>query len=277
MEYNPGMDFAGCIPEYHFNDGSGALNSGVSWWWDQGVNPASRWLKIEMAIRWSPSSDGYINVWENGVSKVRFTGRNDWGSGGVRSETVGGYQRSSASTDYRYFSDIYLDYTLQRVILANNATLASATVREVQIPSAWSDSSITVSVNLASFTSGTAYLFVFDATGAANSTGFPITVDGGSPVVVPNAAFTASPTNGQSPLLVNFTDQSTDSPTAWSWIFGSNSTPATSTTQNPSTTYSAGGSKTVSLTVSNSAGTDPTPATTSIPVRYLKPTNFQAN
>ncbi|AKB32998.1 cell surface protein [Methanosarcina siciliae HI350] len=69
---------------------------------------------------------------------------------------------------------------------------------------------------------------------------------GGSGPVIPVAAFTASPTSGDAPLTVNFTDESTGSPTSWSWDFGDGDT---STEQSPSHTYSKAGNYTVNLTV----------------------------
>jgi PKD repeat protein len=68
----------------------------------------------------------------------------------------------------------------------------------------------------------------------------------------PTADFVGSPTSGQVPLTVQFTDLSTNA-TAWSWDFGDG---ATSTQQNPSHTYTYIGSYTVSLTVSNAYGSD---------------------
>jgi PKD repeat protein len=68
----------------------------------------------------------------------------------------------------------------------------------------------------------------------------------------PVANFSGTPTSGSAPLAVNFTDLSTNSPTAWSWTFGDG---GTSTVQNPSHTYAAG-TYTVSLTATNSAGSD---------------------
>jgi PKD repeat protein len=73
---------------------------------------------------------------------------------------------------------------------------------------------------------------------------------------VPIANFTANnafiPTGGS----VNFTDLSTNSPTTWSWSF-TGGTPATSTSQAPGAiTYSTAGRYLVSLTVSNSSGSD---------------------
>ncbi len=69
----------------------------------------------------------------------------------------------------------------------------------------------------------------------------------------PVAAFTGTPTSGCVPLTVNFTDQSTGSPTSWSWTFGDG---GTSTAQNPSHTYNSVGTYTVTLTATNSAGSD---------------------
>ena len=67
------------------------------------------------------------------------------------------------------------------------------------------------------------------------------------------ADFTGSPTSGDTPLTVNFTDQSTGDVTAWSWDFGDG---ATSSQQNPSHEYTAAGTYTVTLTASNSCDSD---------------------
>ncbi|MBU2500789.1 S8 family serine peptidase, partial [bacterium] len=55
-------------------------------------------------------------------------------------------------------------------------------------------------------------------------------VGGGGPVA-PVANFTGTPTSGDYPLVVAFTDQSSGAPTGWSWTFGDG---GTSTQQNPS-------------------------------------------
>jgi len=74
----------------------------------------------------------------------------------------------------------------------------------------------------------------------------------GSSTSVPSASFTASPSSGQAPLAVSFTDTSTGNPTSWSWNFGDNTS---SSSQNPSHTYTGAGTYTVTHTASNSAGT----------------------
>jgi len=71
--------------------------------------------------------------------------------------------------------------------------------------------------------------------------------------VSPVANFTGSPASGTAPLNVNFTDTSTGSPATWLWDFGDG---GASNLQNPSHEYNAAGTYTVSLTVSNSNGSD---------------------
>ncbi len=68
-----------------------------------------------------------------------------------------------------------------------------------------------------------------------------------------NADFTSTVTSGLAPLQVQFTDQSSGSPTSWLWNFGDGTT---SNTQNPNHLYSAAGIYNVSLTVSDQSGSD---------------------
>ena len=67
---------------------------------------------------------------------------------------------------------------------------------------------------------------------------------------VPVAGFGASATSGTSPLQVQFTDTSTNSPIAWSWDFGDGQN---STQQNPTHWYALG-TYSVNLTVTNGGG-----------------------
>jgi len=68
----------------------------------------------------------------------------------------------------------------------------------------------------------------------------------------PAAAFSATPTEGNAPLAVQFTDQSTGNVTAWAWDFGDGNTSAE---QNPGHTYESPGTYTVTLTANNAYGT----------------------
>jgi len=69
----------------------------------------------------------------------------------------------------------------------------------------------------------------------------------------PAAAFTASPVSDCSPIVVQFTDQSTGNPSQWKWDLGNG---VISFLQNPSTTYFNAGTYNVKLVVRNAAGVD---------------------
>ena len=83
----------------------------------------------------------------------------------------------------------------------------------------------------------------------------------------PDAAFTASATSIVKGNTVTFTDNSTESPTSWSWTF-EGGTPATSTSQNPTITYNTIGIYDVTLTVTNGTGSD-----TETKTNYITVTN----
>lgn len=71
----------------------------------------------------------------------------------------------------------------------------------------------------------------------------------------PVAAFSFSPESGDAPLTVQFTDESENSPTAWSWDFGDGEF---SEEQHPIHEFVRAGTYAVSLTATNSAGDDTT-------------------
>jgi PKD repeat protein len=77
----------------------------------------------------------------------------------------------------------------------------------------------------------------------------------------PVAHFAASPTSGQAPLTVHFTDDSTGVIDSWSWTFGDNQS---STAPSPAHQYSQGGTFPVALIVKNLGGSSS--ASTSIAV-----------
>jgi len=79
----------------------------------------------------------------------------------------------------------------------------------------------------------------------------------GSPV----PAFTFSPAAPQVGQAIQFSDGSSGAPTSWSWAFGDG---VTSTVQNPTHTYAASGSYTVTLTVANSTGSAATTRTVNV-------------
>jgi len=154
------------------------LNGGV--FWGHMINPiGGAWVKREILIKTSSTNGGAITITENnGAPSVTYAGMTDPYSGIARSAGPGGFARACGSVNNRrYFADLYMDTTPQRVVLANNVVYAAATITELQIPTSWSDTSIGVTVNLGTFSTGqTAYLFVFDSTGTPSASGFPVTV-----------------------------------------------------------------------------------------------------
>jgi PKD repeat protein len=69
----------------------------------------------------------------------------------------------------------------------------------------------------------------------------------------PSAEFIGTPTSGVTPLVVQFTDQSTGSPTTWAWDFNADGL-VDSSARDPQWTFSAVGLHTVTLVASNSNG-----------------------
>ena len=154
--------------------------NGHNAWWGNGVNPmAGQWAKVEIAVKLTNQTDGYIKVWENGRQVMNYAGSTDKYSGDRRTIGIGGFARMQKQQNWRYFADAYVDMTLSRVVLANTPELAHATIIENQIPSAWSDDSIMATVNLGRFVQGeTAYLFVVDSSGTASAAGLAVTAGG---------------------------------------------------------------------------------------------------
>ena len=74
-------------------------------------------------------------------------------------------------------------------------------------------------------------------------------------VTAPVANFSGTPTSGTAPLTVIFTDESTNAPTEWLWDFGDGDL-TNNTMQNPVHTYASAGTYSVTLTATNSAGSD---------------------
>ncbi len=118
------------------------------------------------------------------------------------------------------------------------------------------------------YTSAGAYTVTLTATNSCGNDVFTrtnyITVTCTAPV----AGFVGSPTSGDYPLNVSFTDQSTGA-TSWSWTFGDG---GTSTQQNPSHNYTSPGAYSVALTVTNSCGNDTETKTDYITVTCTAPT-----
>ena len=70
-----------------------------------------------------------------------------------------------------------MDGTHARVMLGDNQDYSNCTIMEPQIPSAWSDTSITVTTNIGPLSEpALAYLFVFDSDDNHNAVGYPVSI-----------------------------------------------------------------------------------------------------
>lgn len=80
---------------------------------------------------------------------------------------------------YRYYGDIYIDGTFARVALGDKPNYEACDHLELQVPNSWNETEIEIFLNVGSISSGdTAYLFVLDEEGVANSSGYPIVLSG---------------------------------------------------------------------------------------------------
>ena len=99
------------------------------------------------------------------------------------------------------------------------------------------------------------------ATIPINSLGGAIEINGlvAPPAVTPVANFTSSTTTPTQGDVIYFYDTSTNSPTSWSWSFSQTPTylsSTSSTSQNPVVSFANTGTVNVTLTATNSAGSD---------------------
>jgi len=113
---------------------------------------------------------------------------------------------------------------------------------------------------------------VFDISlSAANSFGSNTVTKTGyitvtAPPLPPVAGFSANKTVGNVPLSIAFTDNSTNSPTGWSWDFGDS---GTASTKNPTHLYNQAGVYSVSLQATNAGGTGSVTKTNYITVNNI--------
>ncbi len=92
----------------------------------------------------------------------------------------GYFARESGDNDaaaYIWIDNVYIDTTQARVEISDSPTWNTTTTshKEIQIPSAWSDTSITITLNQGSFANfNNIYLYVIDGNGNVNTNGLPL-------------------------------------------------------------------------------------------------------
>ncbi len=133
------------------------------------------------------------------------------------------------------------------VVINHAGGSKTVTVSQIQNTSQWN------SLGTYEFAAGTTYNITITSQPAPTSTCADAVKFTKTEITAPTADFLADKVWGVPPLTVQFTDTSLGIVTSWLWNFGDGTT---STEQNPTHTYTAAGSYTVTLTAGNSAGSN---------------------
>jgi len=173
----------------------------LGWNYGNTVNKFQRWefwIKLNEPYT---ASNGVIKVWLDGKLGIEnYNYRHRYVAGEYTDFRLGHMAQGFTDTAKVWFDDLYIATTQARVEMGNASSWAACTHREIQIPTAWSDNSITITVNQGSFQDGdAAYLFVVDAEGNV-SNGYPITIGGGGgePSDNPPSVSITNPTSNSS-------------------------------------------------------------------------------
>jgi hypothetical protein len=141
--------------------------------------------------------DGATVWWKNGrtISRNTNVALNDTGQNNdmrwIRIGEVSG--GSTATGQWEYLDQVYIDNTPAHVFISDNPNvtwpdMGTSYHSEIQVPSDWSDSSITFTLNQGTFADDAqAYLYVVDANGNVNTNGYPVTFSGVPDVTPPSA------------------------------------------------------------------------------------------
>jgi hypothetical protein len=171
-------------PSSYFGGRFGQSDSLQGMAWGLASFPNDQWIRREFWLRTGDSPGQRFKYWQDSQLYEYFQSPGNFPGGmGATWGDDGGLFRQiwflefirGGSAGYSQFDDVYIDTTQARVEIGNAATFNSCTHREIQIPTAWSGTSITVTANQGSFENGkTAYLYVIDADGNVNAQGYPI-------------------------------------------------------------------------------------------------------
>lgn len=167
------------------------MESGGADWPGEAVGPTTLNFTLSQAtwqhyiLMFSASDDdtanGTATIWQDGNLLIDTDVMETWDDSDEWERLTFGWYcalYTGGDVDIKY-DDIYVDDTWQSVWIGNDSTWASCSHREVQIPTSWSTTSITATVNQGSFSDGTAYLFVIDENGDPSS-GYEITLGASS-------------------------------------------------------------------------------------------------
>jgi hypothetical protein len=190
-------------PAYYIGDGTGdgdpgfrsnvidnsasLTRSGSAYGCGNMSNIEHEWTRWEGYLVLSDNGvqNGQMEVWQSQPTNItrsncihHATAVTRTSSNGFRQWTFGEFMDTSGGVESTvYMDDIYIDDTLARVELCDASTWSAVTHCEVQPATAWSSTSATATFNQGAFASEeTAYLYVIDSDGAANSSGYAVEI-----------------------------------------------------------------------------------------------------
>jgi hypothetical protein len=164
---------------------NGGAEGGIHNTWGAYEDVRNQWIRVERFLDLGDAgiSNGYHAGFTNLLPRGEYTGLFtpvECESQLIGSFNLGQYFRSGdtepAALLRHYISELYVDHSFARVEIGDAPTWNACTHREIQIPTAWNNNSITVTGNVGTFTSGTqVYLFVVDEN-RQPSVGFPVVI-----------------------------------------------------------------------------------------------------
>jgi hypothetical protein len=148
----------------------------------------NEWIRVESYLKQSAPSTSN-GAWEQAVYRTGTPDR--------VTHSLGNAQMRTSSEDWTFWAfggayydmcnptgdtatidvdEFYMDSTPARVEVCNAPTFSASTRCELQLPTTWSDSSITFTFKRGYLGTGPAYVYVFNTANLANVTGLGITI-----------------------------------------------------------------------------------------------------
>ena len=208
-----------------------ALNYPIFQLTNGGTTSSGVWTRVWAYLAPS-SSAGSVTVWdmalntgavvkEMSYTNVKTTNGGYWGQFWLNAFGNGG-----TSNCYPMFDDVYIATGASaqaRVEIGNASTYGACTNLAIVTPTSWSASLITGTVRQGASTSGqSAYIYVTDASGNVNATGYRVTIGSGgstAPATAPaTAPLTSSPPTTGNPPTISITSPASHTTTTRSSI-----------------------------------------------------------
>jgi len=159
-------------------DWNGTNNINTQGWnWSNTDDTYQRWEYYCKLNDPYTASNGVLTYWKDGVvGRHRTDYRHRFVDGQYTEWRLGHMAQGFVDTAKAWFDDVYLATTQARVEIGNASTWSGCTHREIQIPTSWSSTSITIDFNQGNFAdSTTVYLYVVDTAGNV-SPGYAVTI-----------------------------------------------------------------------------------------------------